>query len=127
MSIFDKFFPSDDFEKVGWKTLDSLEGLDEILALSSQKTVIIFKHSIRCGTSAQIKDALFSDWDIDPADAELYYLDLINHRQVSNEIAARLGILHQSPQVILVKNGKAIYASSHYQISLDRIKSEIHI
>lgn len=125
MGIFDRFFPSDDFEKVGWKTLDSQAGLEAVLSRSFEIPIVIFKHSIRCGTSSQVKDQLFESWDLNPEQVEFYYLDLITHRAVSNEIAGRLGVTHQSPQIILVKNGKAIASDSHYQISVARIKSAV--
>jgi len=125
MGILDRFFPSDDFEKVGWKILDSLEGLENVIKRSSDQPIVIFKHSIRCGISTQVKDQLFSSWDIKPEEVELYYLDLITNRGVSNEVAARLGVIHQSPQVILIKDGKAVASESHYQISVDKIKSAI--
>lgn len=125
MGIFDRFFPSDDFGKVGWKTLDSEAGLKEVLARSFEKPIVIFKHSIRCGISSQVKDQLFESWDFSPEEVELYYLDLITYRSVSNEVADHLGVMHQSPQIILVKNGKAVASDSHYQISVAKIKSAI--
>lgn len=125
MSIFDRLFPSDDFEKVGWKTLENMEELEGALKRSFEQPIAIFKHSIRCGTSAQVKDQLFSSWDINPEDVELYYLDLITYRAISNEVSTRLGVMHQSPQMIIVKNGKAVASDSHYQISLANIKAAV--
>lgn len=125
MGIFNRFFPFDDFEKVGWKVLDSIEGLEQLLAQSFNQPVVIFKHSISCGISAQIKDQLFAAWDLSPEEVAFYYLDLITHRNVSNEIADRLGVRHQSPQVILIKDSQAVSSDSHYQISVEKIKAAV--
>jgi len=80
---------------------------------------------VTCGISAHVKDNLFSSWDIQPETAELYYLDLLSHRAISNEIASRLGVIHQSPQAIVIQNGKAIGHASHFDVSVDMIKSVI--
>lgn len=125
MGIFDKFFPSDNFNQVGWKVLDSMEGLEEVLNRSHETPVVIFKHSISCGISAMVKDQLFASWDLKPDEVEFYYLDLITYRPVSNAIASRLGVVHQSPQTILIKDGKAVASDSHYSISVNNIKAAV--
>lgn len=125
MGIFDRTIPSDQIEKVGWKTLSTLVELDQVIQRSFEQPVAIFKHSTTCGISAMAKEQLFNGWDLPVEEVELYYLDLLAHRPVSNEVAARLGVVHQSPQIIVIKDGKAIYNISHHAISVDGVKKAI--
>jgi bacillithiol system protein YtxJ len=101
-----------------WKVLDSVDQLAQLVADSYTKPVAIFKHSTSCGVSAQAKFKLEQGWDIDPQTLDFYYLDLLQNRAVSNQIAAELGITHQSPQLILLKDGQPIFNTSHHRISL---------
>jgi len=110
-----------DSGKMGWEYLSDIEGLDSIIEQSSNKTIGIFKHSTRCSISSMAKSRIESNFsDQSPS---LYLLDLITYRSVSNEIAERFGIRHESPQIILIRNGKAIYNASHGRINMtDTIK-----
>jgi len=99
-----------------WKTLDSEAQLKEIINGSYERPAMIFKHSTTCGISAGAKDRLESNWNIDPEKMDFYYLDLLNHRPISNLIAETLDVIHQSPQVILIKDGAAVYNTSHHAI-----------
>lgn len=98
---------------MNWKKLESIADLDAALEASNDQAVALFKHSTRCSVSSMAKRLLESDWNLD---IDAYYLDLIAHREVSNAIAERLNIQHQSPQMIVVKNGAAIYDASHGSI-----------
>ena len=73
-----------------------------------------------------IKWHLESNWDLNPEELDFYYLDLINYRHVSNKIADDFDVIHQSPQLILVKAGKAVYAPSHQSISVQGLKSALN-
>ncbi len=108
-----------------WKTLNDINQLDELVNSSSSKPVVIFKHSIRCGTSAMVKHQLEEEWDFEPEELDFYYLDLINYRNISDKVAEMFGVVHQSPQVILLKNGVAAYSTSHTMISTASIRSAI--
>jgi len=99
-----------------WKTLDSEAQLKEIINGSHERPAMIFKHSTTCGISAGAKDRLQSNWNIDPEKMDFYYLDLLNYRPISNLIAETLDVIHQSPQVILIKDGAAVYNTSHHAI-----------
>lgn len=105
-----------------WKNLNSLEQLDEIQKESYEKLVVIFKHSTRCGISLHAKHNLESAWDFKAGDLDFYYLDLLRHRDISNEIAKRYSVIHQSPQIILFKNGSAIFDTSHNAINVEHLK-----
>jgi bacillithiol system protein YtxJ len=104
---------------MAWIPLTSEAQLDEIVAKSANKTQVIFKHSTRCSISAvaqqRLQKAKF------PEDIDFYYLDLIAYRSVSNQIADRFNVHHESPQVLVIKDGKCVYDESHLAISVDEI------
>lgn len=106
-----------------WKNLSSIDQLEEIEEESHETLTVIFKHSTRCGISLHAKHNLESAWDFKEEELNFYYLDLLNHRDVSNEIAHRYRVVHQSPQIIVLKNGQAIFDTSHNAISTKAIKS----
>ena len=110
-----------------WIHLEDQNTLDKLISDSFVKPVLIFKHSIRCGTSSFVKGRFEIEWDIDHSFVQTYFLDLITYRQISNAIAEKLHVLHESPQVILVKDGKAIYHASHSGIDVDEIKSVLKV
>ncbi len=112
--------------EVEWFKLTDVAQLDEIVAESRSKTVLIYKHSTRCGISSMAFDRLTRGWEAEYEDRiKPYYLDLIAYRELSNEVAKRFGVYHQSPQVILVKNGMAIYDNSHMAISFGILKEQL--
>ncbi|MBW3469174.1 bacillithiol system redox-active protein YtxJ [Arthrospiribacter ruber] len=103
---------------MNWEKLEDLTQLTQIKNLSREKPVLIFKHSTRCSISSMALDRLRRNWqDADSEKIKPYYLDLISFREISNQIAEEFGIMHQSPQVILIKDGKAVYDNSHMGIS----------
>lgn len=112
---------------MNWEHLTEASQLENIIQESNQTTVGIFKHSTRCSISSTALDRLERNW----AKAEqkgglkMYYLDLIAHRDISNKIATDLGVEHESPQFILLKNGEVVYHESHYGINLDEILEQI--
>jgi len=129
MAFFDKFFNSDKNKeefKLKWKILESLEELDSALESSHSKPIAIFKHSTRCSISSMAKDRMERGWDFtDDSGPIMYYLDLISYRLVSNKISERLKVHHESPQLILVKNGEAIYDAAHNFITLSELKEAL--
>ena len=104
-----------------WRNLQNETQLAEISQASFNKIQIIFKHSTTCGISAQAQYRLFSSTEELVGNADLYYLDLHRYRPVSNLVAQTFGIPHQSPQVIVIKEGKAIYDSSHFAINPSKL------
>ncbi len=108
-----------------WQNLESLDDLHQIVEDSKQKPIVLFKHSTRCGISQHAKHRLESEWDFKEGKLDFYYLDLLKHRDVSNEIADQFNVVHQSPQIIILKNEQAVYHISHNAISVDRIKEVI--
>lgn len=109
------------FTPMNWIKLESESQLDEIRTKSSSRPQVIFKHSIRCSTSALVKNRL--ERKQPPDSIDFYYLDLINNRPVSNKIADTFNVRHESPQVLLIRDGKCVYEESHMGISMDEIIS----
>ena len=110
---------------MNWIQLDSETVLNEALQKSHlNKGIIIFKHSTRCSISAVAKTRLSLKWNLDQ---ELlpYHLDLIKHRELSNLIAEKFNIYHESPQLLLIKNGKCLFNVSHLGISLKKLKEQL--
>lgn len=99
-----------------WKTLTSLSQLEEVMHQSHSTPQIIFKHSTRCIISKMALSQFEENIGAIPADATLLLLDLLSHRDISNAIAAQLSVHHESPQVIVIKNGNALFHESHHSI-----------
>lgn len=108
---------------MNWKALNSLDQLEEINKRSFEKKQAIFKHSTRCSISSMVKTRVERDYDIADDQLDIFYLDLIALRDISNAIADKWNIRHESPQVIIIENGKAIHDSSHTNISVEQIKN----
>ncbi len=129
MSVFNSLFGSSEqkkevVSKINWIPLTNIGQLNEIVALSNEKPVAIFKHSTRCSVSRFALKQFEKEFD--SADAtDTYFLDLIEHRDVSNEIANRFQVVHQSPQLLLIKNGKSIYDTSHSDIDAKDLKEKL--
>lgn len=108
-----------------WKELQDEQQLDEIIETSKTKPVVIFKHSTRCGISEGAKYKLMENWDFDPQDLDFYYLDLLRYRPISNRIAEDFQVTHQSPQVLLVKDGEVTFHTSHHRISVEGLRKNL--
>lgn len=108
-----------------WKNLTEEDQFDEINEISKTKTVVLFKHSTTCGISLHAKYKLESDWSFSENDLDFYYIDLLKDRHISNFAAAHYKVVHQSPQILIIKNGKAVFDTSHNAISIDVIKTKI--
>ena len=111
---------------MNWNKLESIEQLEEVINLSNEKPVMIFKHSTRCSISSMALSRLERVWtDANSEKIQPYYLDLIAHREVSNKIADSLNVFHESPQVLVLKDGACIYDASHMSINQNDIISSI--
>ncbi len=104
---------------MNWIPLTDENEFAAILKKSSEKPQVIFKHSTRCSISSMAKSRL--DKAETPDAVDFNYLDLISYRSLSNKIAEDLGVHHESPQVILIKNGECVYDESHSGIRIDDI------
>ena len=120
MGIFNKIFGNDNQPKetkvLPWKNLTTVSQLDEIAKLSLGKTQVIFKHSTRCGISSMVMNQFVAAFDLD-INLDLYYLDLLSYRDVSNETGYKFQVMHQSPQLLIIKNGVVVAHASHGAIN----------
>jgi bacillithiol system protein YtxJ len=102
---------------MNWTTIESA---DQIEAIKEQQDYsLIFKHSTRCSISMMVKRRFELDWDKLPGNLPLYFLDLIKHRDISNQIATDFQVHHESPQLLLIKNGECVLDLSHGEISVE--------
>jgi bacillithiol system protein YtxJ len=132
MSIFNSIFGSSEEtkkaeNKINWIPLTHLDQLEDLTNKSWEKPVVIFKHSTRCSVSRfalkqleTLQCNVFTENNI-----SMYFLDLIEYREISNEIANRFQVIHQSPQLLLIKNGKSVYDASHSDIDAEDLKGKL--
>lgn len=107
---------------MNWIEITNELQLEEVKSLSKTKPQLIFKHSTRCSISSMAKHRL--EKTATPGEIDFYYLDLIKNRNISQKIAEEFDISHESPQVLLIKNGKCIYDESHSGITMDEITEQ---
>jgi bacillithiol system protein YtxJ len=110
---------------MNWIPLESIDQVNQIVERSKEKPCVIFKHSTRCSISSVAKLRLEGDWNLSENEIEAYFLDLIKHRDVSSYIAKELSVYHESPQIILIKDGEVIYDESHLDITVDELKESL--
>ena len=104
-----------------WNPITTAQDVLTIIENSVEKPQIIFKDSVTCGISTYAKERLVSGNDLLIAKADFNYLDLLSYRSVSNFIADELNVIHQSPQIIVLKNKEVVYRVSHHSIQPEEI------
>ena len=100
-----------------WTPLISVEEINTIKEISKNYSILIFKHSTRCGISRMVIkqfESLFNDQN---KQLKVYYLDLLNFREVSSKLSEVFQVVHQSPQLLVIKNGISVYDESHSEIT----------
>ena len=110
-----------------WHQMGQKEEIDSIIEASYTAWVAIFKHSTRCGISHSVLHHLIDSLEDQESPIQFYYLDLIQYRDISNTVSARLGVAHQSPQLILLKDGEVQYHASHHAIQLPKVLQKINV
>ncbi len=124
MGFLDQFFgkkEEQDQSKSLWKKIESEKDLDSAVEKSSKQKVLIFKHSTRCFISKTVLKNFEKQMQASNKDYAYYFLDLLANRSISNEIESRFDVVHQSPQLIVLENGKAVKNASHHNIDLETI------
>jgi len=106
-----------------WVNLTSLDQLNEIKNADGYS--LIFKHSTRCSISMMAKRNFEFNWEVIPVDTKLYFLDLISFREISNSVAEVFNVAHQSPQILLIKDGDCVLEASHSDISAEEVAEVI--
>ncbi|RLJ64255.1 bacillithiol system protein YtxJ [Lacinutrix venerupis] len=120
MGIFNKIFGGASQPKeekiLPWVPLTAVSQLKAIAEKSKSKTQIIFKHSTRCGISKMVINQFIDAYNLD-LNVDLYYLDLLNYRETSNEVGYKFQVMHQSPQLLVIKNEVVVVHASHGAIN----------
>ncbi|MCX6181461.1 MAG: bacillithiol system redox-active protein YtxJ [Bacteroidetes bacterium] len=103
-----------------WKFLTNDHHLNELIEVSKTKPVLIYKHSTRCSTCLMTKRVIEGQYQGEIINKlNIYFLDLIAYRSISNDIALRFHVEHESPQILLIKDGKCVFHASHEDCSLE--------
>ena len=126
MGLFNKILGSKVKEEketnVNWIPLNSLEQIKTIKELSKSETILVFKHSTRCGISSMVIKRFENLFDSSMNNIKVYYLDLLNFRAISDEVGYSFQAQHQSPQLLIIRNEVAVLNVSHYDIATVNIQ-----
>lgn len=108
---------------MNWNHLTATDQIDQIKQESANKPILLFKHSTRCSISGMAENRLERAWDEEEIPTmDIYHLDLIRHRDISDYIASTFNVPHESPQVLIISDGHCIYHNSHMGIAYHEIK-----
>ncbi len=107
-----------------WNFLESADDLNKAIEFSAVQPVLLYKHSNRCSICSMSKNRLELYWDTQ-YNIQPFFLDVIKNREISNQIEAQFGIKHESPQALLIKNGKCVYHASHSEINFNELKKNL--
>ncbi|MBO0324186.1 bacillithiol system redox-active protein YtxJ [Muricauda sp. CAU 1633] len=126
MGIFDSVFGKkeksvEEKKQLPWIHLESLEQLDEIVKKSNGRPQVIYKHSMTCGISSMTLRMFNDSYEMD-AQCDLYFLTIQSHREVSDAVSSKLDVRHESPQLLILKNGKVSFHTSHGAIAEINLK-----
>ena len=129
LNMFFSFFSSSNFEKreLPWIDLNSMDQLESINTESKEKLMIIFKHSTRRGISRIVLKEFMRQYPLTEDTANLYYLDIFGFRAISNEISSRFGVVHESPQLLVIKDGNVVHHASHHRINSNKLNEFISV
>ena len=101
-----------------WIYLQSDFDLKNAVKASFESPVLIFKHSTRCSISTLAKNRIETGKRVFQ---NIYFLDLLKYRSISNEIASQFNVIHQSPQILMIVNGECVYNASHQDVRWENI------
>ena len=108
-----------------WIHLTDDDQLKQVVTKSHIKPQVIFKHSTRCSISAVALQRLQKVSQ--PSDIDFYFLDLLSYRQLSNQVADTFDVVHESPQILLIRNGECVYDESHMSIQMKEIMEHVNV
>lgn len=108
---------------MNWIHLTDISTIDQIIKDSFDKPQVIFKHSTRCSISSMALNRL--EREETPTNANFYYLDLLSYRNISNAIADKFNVYHESPQILIIRNGECTYDESHQGINMSEIAEQV--
>lgn len=107
------------------KHLEKIEELQRLLEASRQRPLLVFKHSYTCGTSAEALDELMAHLDESPGNAEYAMVTVQTHRDISTAIARELGVRHETPQALLIVDGRVVWSASHFRVTAQAMTAAI--
>jgi len=129
MKLLKKIFKKNDPEAqeafINWLHLINIDQIKQIRSLSKSETVFIFKHSTRCSISKMVIKRFENMFDESMSNVKVYYLDLLNYRDVSDKVGVTFNVIHQSPQLLIIKNEVSVFNASHQDIT--SIKLQDHL
>ncbi|MCK9403316.1 MAG: bacillithiol system redox-active protein YtxJ [Chitinophagaceae bacterium] len=110
---------------MNWIPLTSEEQFQNIIEKSATVPQVIFKHSTRCGTSSMVLSRL--EKANDPGGIDFNFLDLLAYRSISAKVAETCKVHHESPQILLIKNGECVYEESHMGITMEELHEQVSL
>jgi bacillithiol system protein YtxJ len=105
--------------------IHGLDELDHALGESLHRPLVLFKHSYSCGVSAEALDELLAHLSVKRGNARYAMVTVQTHREVSNAIAARLGVRHETPQALVVKDGRVVWSASHFRVNAEALEKAL--
>src|SRR5688500_2133542 len=105
--------------------LQRIDELDELLTRSRQRPLLLFKHSHTCGISAEALDELVDHLNSGRSNETYAMVTVQTHREVSNAVAAKLGVRHETPQALLIRDGRVVWAASHFRVTANAVKAAL--
>ena len=105
--------------------LDSVDALERVIVASEKRLVLLFKHSVTCGTSAQAYDELVAHLSEGQHSTQHAIVTVQTHRDISDAVATRLHVRHETPQVLLIQEGRVVWEASHFRVTADTIQDAI--
>jgi bacillithiol system protein YtxJ len=105
--------------------VQQIADFETLLAQSTTRPLLLFKHSYTCGTSAEALDELIDHLNGKALDARYAIVMVQTHRDVSNAISTRLGVRHETPQALLIQNGRVVWSASHFRVTGSAVEDAI--
>lgn len=102
-----------------------VDELDRLIGDSQTRPVLLFKHSRSCGVSMEALEELVSHLNDGAGDAQYAIVTVQTHRDVSNAVSARLGVRHETPQALLVRDGRVVWSASHFRVTASAVENAI--
>ena len=109
------------------KPLSGMDELDRALAASDERPLLLFKHSFTCGISAEALDELIAHLHERQTDASYAMVTVQTHREVSNAVARKLGVRHETPQALLIREGRVVWSASHFRVTAEAVEAALRL
>jgi bacillithiol system protein YtxJ len=107
------------------KALSGMDDLERALAATDERPLLLFKHSFTCGLSAEALDEIVAHLKDRCLDASYAMVTVQTHREVSNAVARRLGVRHETPQALLIRDGRVVWSASHFRVTADAVRAAL--